>query len=94
MVKQAMEKLYGLKQTETNPLVQMSVYGNIWLTDEKFRDIVSTREAIKKESTVDLNTLFMLEQSNRWYKENTELRARVAAQDELIQQLSKLLGAQ
>lgn len=94
MVKQVMEKLYGLKQTETNPLVQMSVYGNIWLTDEKFRDIVSTREAIKKESTVDLNTLFMLEQSNRWYKENTELRARVAAQDELIQQLSKRLGAQ
>ena len=87
LLKQIIEKLYGLKPTEESPLLRLSTYGHVWLTDESFKQLLLHRETVKNMSNIDMNQLFSLDQSNRWYKENLSLLTQLAAKDALLQQL-------
>lgn len=87
LFKKVLEKEYGLAPTSENPLVQFSVYGHVWLTDDAFKSIETDRNATMSRSTVDFNTVFRCDESNRWYLENLKLQARLNNQNELIARL-------
>ena len=89
LIKQILRKEYGLVPTSTNSLIRFSVYGNTYLTDDGFESIVLNRETEKAlaESEIDYNTIFNCADSNKWYKENKELKARVEHLNALIREI-------
>ncbi len=87
LIKQILRKEYGLVPTSTNPLIKFSVYGHTWLTDDGFKSIYNSRETEKTIADVDYNRLFNCAESNKWYKENQELRTRVANLNALISEI-------
>ena len=87
LLRKVLQKEYGLTATATNPLFEFTVYGHTWLTDEGWNEIRADREAAKKHNDVDYNTLFNLEESNKWYKEYQIVNNKYSQLETLIKQL-------
>lgn len=92
---ETIEKMYGIKPAEGEKLVTLNTTTSVWLTESQMKELEELREQIKKDSKVDLVSLYSLTTTNEIYVENRRLKGRVASLEELLTQLKlKLYSTQ
>ncbi len=81
---QVCEKLWGVQPETGKSLIDFSIYDNIWLTTAQKDTLDADRLLIKNTSSVDLDNILQLQQTNAIYLENIRLKGRVGVLEEIL----------